>query len=140
MVFYAYIFAKMAKMHTNFGQNGGEFCEIWEIFELGIDMYIYSWSGRKNKIVLKNVCTSVCAQKLCTLKLKTVWKLYAGNRNCENFSPNARKLTKLKRTTFLTTLLYLGNRLMNSIQTFHTHFHSKKGILTLVRMGVKFEN
>ena len=33
------------KRYTNFGQNGGE---IWEIVEIGIDMYIYSWSGEKN--------------------------------------------------------------------------------------------
>ena len=53
------------KRYTNFGQNG---CEIWEIIEIGIDVYIYSWSGRKKKLFGKNL--SVRAQKLGTLKLK----------------------------------------------------------------------
>ena len=55
------------KWYTNFGQNGGE---IWEIVDIGIDMYIYSWSAEKNKTFSKNVSPSVRAQKLCTLKLK----------------------------------------------------------------------
>ena len=57
----------LEKKYTNFGQNGGE---IWKIIEIGIDMYIYSWSARKKKTFLKNVYPSVRAQKLGTLKLK----------------------------------------------------------------------
>ena len=49
--------SKMEKICTNFGQNGDEF---WELIEIGIDMYIYSWSGGKNKTFSKNVCPSVC--------------------------------------------------------------------------------
>ena len=43
--------SKMEKRYTNFGQNGGE---IWKIIEIGIDMYIYSWSGGKNKTNILN--------------------------------------------------------------------------------------
>ena len=43
---------------------------VKEIVEIGIDMYIYSWSARKKKTFSKNVCPPVRAQKLCTLKLK----------------------------------------------------------------------
>ena len=39
---------KKKKRYTNFGQNGGD---IWKIIEIGIDMYIYSWSGGKNMSV-----------------------------------------------------------------------------------------
>ena len=44
------------KRYTNFGQNGGE---IWDIVEIGIDMYIYSWSAWKKKTFSKNVCPFV---------------------------------------------------------------------------------
>ena len=66
-IFYYHTHFHWKKRYTNFGQNGGE---IWKIIEIGIDMYIYSWSGRKKKTFSKNVCLSVRAQKLCTLKLK----------------------------------------------------------------------
>ena len=48
--------SNMEKRYTNLGQNGDE---IWEIVDIGIDMYIYSWSGRKKKTFSKNVCPSV---------------------------------------------------------------------------------
>ena len=67
-----YLFIPIGKKVTNFGLNG---CEIWKIIEIGIDMYIYPWSGRKKKTFSKNVCPSV--------------------RNCQNFDPNARRFTML---------------------------------------------
>ena len=58
----------MEKSYHNIGQEyviGGD---IWKIIEIGIDMYIYSWSGGKNKTFSKNVCPSVgtCAKVMYT--------------------------------------------------------------------------
>ena len=45
---------------------------------------------------------------------------------------------RLPQTVFLSSSIF--HCLKQSISSFfHTHFHTKKGILTLVRMGVKFE-
>ena len=109
----------MQTRYTNF--------EIWKIIKIGIDMYIYYWSeGKKKTFSKKSVRPSVRAQKLCTLQLKVkiiecgvfVWKVYTGNRNCQNFDPNARRLTKLEPNEIFNDFAILGTVGWNQFKLF----------------------
>ena len=44
----------MEKRYTNFGQKYVMGDEIGEIIKIGMDMFMYSWSGRKKKTFSKN--------------------------------------------------------------------------------------
>ena len=62
-----------------------------------------------------SVRPSVRAQKLCTLKLKII---ECGIETAKISTKTHEDLRSWSRMKFFTTLLYLGNRLMKSIQTF----------------------
>ena len=85
----------MEKGYTNFGQN-----EIWEIVEIGVDMYTYSWSGRKKTTFSKTVCPS--AKFVCTKTWERI-KIIACGFFClkgvyreSKFDPIARRSLKPK--------------------------------------------
>ena len=80
--------------------------EIWVIIEIGMDMYIYSWSESKQKLSdSTNVRLSVCLfakllytkthERIKIIKFGSfVWKMLTWNRHCPKFDTIARRFTK----------------------------------------------
>ena len=61
-------------------------------------VYIFLISKKKENFFEKCLSVRPCAKVMYTKTQERffVWKVYTGNRNCQNFDPNARRLTKLE--------------------------------------------
>ena len=67
MIWLIYLFSIWKKRYTNFGHNGGE---IWEIVEIGIDIYILDQEEKIKLFWKMSVRPSFCPRNLCAQKLK----------------------------------------------------------------------